>query len=249
MRFAWLALVVAVASASGAPPGSAERAPLVFAAASLAEAFEEIGRDFEARSGTRVDFSFAGSNVLLRQIQAGAPADVFVSANRACVDALEGSGLVEPDDAVSLLTNRLVVVVPAGRHRSFHDLAAVRTLALGDPEAVPAGIYARRWLESRGFWTALRERVVPTLDVRAALAAVASGGTEAAIVYRTDAALSSRVRVAQEIPPSQTPDITYVAALLARATSPQARPFLEHLRSTKARETFTRLGFETLATP
>ena len=134
--------------------------------------------------------------------------------------------------------------MPSERDRPLDDLTAIRTLALGDPEAVPAGLYARQWLEARGLWAELRERVVPTLDVRAALAAVASGGTEAAIVYRTDAALSPRVRVALEIPSSQTPGIAAVAALLADARSPEARSFLEHLRSPEALDVFLRLGFE-----
>ena len=115
---------------------------------------------------------------------------------------------MRPEDREDLLSNRLVVVVPAAAAASSmtaEDLAGVRRLALGDPRAVPAGIYARRWLERRGLWERVRDRVVPTLDVRAALAAVESGNVDAGIVYRTDAAISKRVRVALEVPAGRGP--------------------------------------------
>ena len=222
---------------------------LVFAAASLTDALVEIGARYEARAGVRVLFSFGGSNALARQIHAGAPADVFVSANLDCMDELERAGLVRPENRVELLSNRLAVVVsaPSGLVLSApRDLERARRLALGDPEAVPAGIYARRWLEERGLWARLRERVVPMLDVRAALAAVESGSADAAIVYRTDAALSRRVRVVLEIPPEETPGIFYPAAALASSTTAEARRFLDHLESREAQAVFIRLGFEPL---
>ncbi len=143
---------------------------LVFAAASLTDALVEIGAGYEARAGVRVLFSFGGSNALARQIHAGAPADVFVSANLDCMDELERAGLVRPEDRVELLSNRLAVVVsaPSGFVLSApRDLERARRLALGDPEGVPAGIYARRWLEAHGLWAGLHERIIPTLNVRA----------------------------------------------------------------------------------
>jgi molybdate transport system substrate-binding protein len=163
------------------------------------------------------------------------------------MDEVEKAGLVR--DRVDLLSNRLVVVVPAESTTSLaaaEELAHVRRLALGDPEAVPAGIYARQWLERRGLWERVRDRVVPTLDVRAALAAVESGNAEAGIVYRTDAAVSKRVRVTLEVPPGEAPRIVYPAALLATARGAAARAFYEHLRSPAGREVFERLGFELL---
>ena len=165
------------------------------------------------------------------------------------MDELEGAGLVRPADRVSLLSNRLAVVVATVSDlvvSTPEDLVSARRLALGDPEAVPAGIYARRWLESRGLWERLRERVVPTLDVRAALAAVESGSAEAGIVYRSDVAISRRVRVALEVPADEAPRIVYPAAVIASSKSSEARPFLDHLRSADARAVFTRLGFEPL---
>jgi molybdate transport system substrate-binding protein len=247
-----LTLVALALSPPEGNPAAARPRPeiLVFAAASLTDALGEIGAGFEARTGARVLFSFAGSNALARQIQAGAPADVFVSANLDRMDELERAGLVHPIDRVSLLSNRLAVVVAAASGLVIGapaDLGRARRLALGDPEAVPAGIYARLWLEGLGLWEALRERMVPTLDVRAALAAVESGAADAGVVYRTDAALSSRVRVAFEVPAAEAPRIVYPAAILASSTAPEARAFLDHLRSSPARAVFTRLGFEPLA--
>ncbi|MCG6925247.1 MAG: molybdate ABC transporter substrate-binding protein [Acidobacteria bacterium] len=243
------ALTAATAAESPGPATHSRPELLVFAAASLTDALGEIGAGFEARTGVRVLFSFAGSNALARQIRAGAPADVFVSANIARMDELEQVGLVRSADRLSLLSNRLVVVVGAASDLVVtqpRDLERARRLALGDPEAVPAGIYARQWLEGRGLWERLRDRVVPTLDVRAALAAVESGAAEAGIVYRSDVAIAQRARVAFEVPAEQAPRIVYPAAVIASSRSSSALPFLEYLQSPDARAVFTRLGFEPL---
>jgi molybdate transport system substrate-binding protein len=239
-----LGTLLAAASTAGA-----SEEVVVFAAASLADALREISKAFEARTGHRVVLSLGGSNDLARQIRAGAPADVFVSASAERMDELDRAGLVQTGARVDLLSNRLVVVAPAAAPTLLtrtEELVGVRRLALGDPEAVPAGIYARRWLENRGLWDRLRDRVVPTLDVRAALAAVESGNADAGIVYRTDAAISKRVRVVLEVPEGEAPRIVYPAALLATANGLAARAFFEHLRSSSAREVFERLGFELL---
>ena len=129
------------------------------------------------------------------------------------------------------------------------DLARLPRLALADPEAVPAGVYARRYLESAGLWPALRERVVPTLDVRAALAAVASENVPAGIVYRTDAALSKRVRVAFEVPRASGPRIVYVLAPIGAALRPPARALLAELVSARAARVYEKYGFAVLASP
>ena len=245
-RRSFLALL---AVSLGPRSGTAGEEVVVFAAASLADALREIGSAFEARTGHRVVLSLGGSNDLARQIRAGAPAEVFVSASTERMDEVERAGLVRTADRVDLLSNRLVVVVPAAAATvlaTAEDLVGVRRLALGDPQAVPAGIYARQWLDKRGLWERLRDRVVPTLDVRAALAAVESGNADAGIVYRTDATISKRVRVALEVPAAEAPRIVYPAALLATSRGPAARAFYEHLRSPAAREVFGRLGFEFL---
>ena len=243
------ALAVPVAGQTPRGREATGREVLVFAAASLTDVLREIGGAFEARTGTRVLFSFAGSNTLARQIRAGAPAEVFVSANRERMDELERAGLIRPADRVDLLANTLVVVLaPTSRLvlRASADLLGVRRLALGDPEAVPAGIYARQWLERVGLWERLRARVVPTLDVRAALVAVDSGAADAGIVYRTDAPMARHARVGLEVSGPAAPRIVYPAALLAASSSPGARAFFGELRSEGARAVFERFGFEVL---
>ncbi len=225
---------------------------VVFAAASLTDALTEIAAAYGRRSGRHVVFSFGASSTLARQIRAGAPAEIFLSADLAQMDALEKAGLVRAADRVDLVSNHLVVIVPRGSSRPLRtvaDLATLGRIALADPTAVPAGVYARQWLERRGLWSALQERVVPTLDVRAALAAVAAEAAEAGIVYRTDAAISSRVRVAFEVKEEDAPRIVYPAGLVARTAGPAARDFLHELRSPAARAVFERLGFLWLQGP
>jgi molybdate transport system substrate-binding protein len=225
-------------------PAGAEEV-MVFAAASLSEALQETARGFEQASGHRVVLNVGGSNDLARQIVAGAAADLFFSADRAQMDLVEKAGLVRRSDRVELLSNVLVVVVPvaaATRITAARDLTGVKRVALADPEAVPAGVYARNYLESAGLWTALKDRVVPTLNVRAALAAVESGNADAGIVYRTDAALSRRVRVAFTVPREEGPPIVYVMAPLV-PRKPAALELARRLASPEARAVFEKYGF------
>lgn len=220
---------------------------LVFAAASLTESLQELGEVYRAKTGTEVRFSFGASSDLARQVEAGAPADVFFSADTAKMDALQSRGFVRREDRREFLSNALVVVVPTSspiRISGAKDLARLPRLAVADPEAVPAGIYARRWLEARGLWPEIRNRVVPALDVRAALAAVASGAVPAGIVYRTDAAISRRVRIAFVVPDG--PEIRYSVAKLAHSSSPAAGPFVELLSGPVGRAVFARQGFTVL---
>ena len=222
----------------------------VFAASSLTEALAEVARGFEAATGHHVAFNFGGSNDLARQIKAGAPADLFFSADKAQMDGLEQAGLVRAEDRVDVLSNVLVVVVPASstaRISAARDLAGVRYLALADPQAVPAGVCARAWLESIGLWAEVKDRVVPTLDVRAALSAVEAGNADAGIVYRTDAAISRRVRVAFEVPKGQGPTIVYpLAAIASSRRKAAAAELLRYLVSAPAREVYARYGFVVL---
>jgi molybdate transport system substrate-binding protein len=216
---------------------------LVFAAASLTESLQEIGKAYEEKTGTAVQFSFGGSSDLARQIEAGAPAEVFFSADTAKMDALEKAGLVRREDRREFLSNRLAVVVPLdsrGRMRGERDLLQFPKIALADPAAVPAGIYAKKWLESAGVWKEAAERVVPTLDVRSALAAVESGAVDAAVVYKTDARISKKVRMVFEI--AASPPILYSAAPVARAGR-AARDFVAFLQGPTAAAVFSRAGF------
>jgi len=249
MRLPWTPLVALAALLGGGPPARGDEVT-VFAAASLANVLGEIGKAFEDASGHHVAFNFGGSNDLARQIEAGAPADLFFSADQAQMDRLEKAGLVRPGQRADVLSNQLVVIVPASSTERLSgpaDLAKLKRLALADPEAVPAGIYARRYLETVGLWPALHDRVVPTLDVRAALAAVESENVPAGIVYRTDAALSKRVRVAFEVPRASGPRIWYVLAPVGGAPTPAARALLAELRSARAARVYERHGFVVLA--
>jgi len=241
--FALLSMLTAVGA-------GAREEVTVFAAASLADAVEEIGRAYERDSGSRVVVNVGASSDLARQILAGAGADLFFSADRAQMDVVEKAGLVRASDRVELLSNVLVVVVPADaptRVSSPADLALLRRIALADPEAVPAGVYARSYLESIGLWPALKDRVIPTLNVRAALAAVESGNADAGLVYRTDAALSRRVRVAFTVTRERGPRIVYVLAPLAASRKPAALELARRLAGPEARTIFERYGFQVLA--
>lgn len=240
LLFLVLAMVLGCRASGPAEP------PLVFAAASTSEALTEIARQFEAERKTPVTFSFGASRDLARQVRSGAPADVLVSADAETVDALEKDGLVRTGDRRVLMSNSLVVIVPKDAPpdvRAPADLKGVPHLAIGDPATVPAGSYAAKWLKTAGLWDAVQDRLVPSLDVRAALAAVEAGRAEAGIVYRTDAAISSKVRVAFDVPAESAPAISYVAARLKASTNATAAPFFEYLFSQNARAIFLRHGF------
>ena len=219
---------------------------VVFAAASTADALKEIGATFEARTGRRVRFSFGGSSELARQLDAGATADVFLSADVEKMDALARSGKLNPSSRRDLLGNVLVVVVPESSTLAIArpaDLARLARIATGDPDTVPIGIYARKWLETAGVWDSVKPRIVSTLDVRGALAAVETETVDAAIVYRTDALVSSKVRVVFDVPRADGPRIVYPIALLAAAREPGASAFLAEVTSEGARAVFERRGF------
>lgn len=255
-------LLVAGVAACGPGAGPEEEPLLVFAAASLADVMEEAAAAWEAApGGGPVELSFAGSNDLARQIAAGAPADLFVAADRARLEAAAEGGRVEPERAVALLGNELVVVVPAAAEdvpevSSARDLLAFDRLGLADPEAVPAGVYARAWLEAEGAWEELRDRVIPALDVRANLAAVASGSVPAGVVYATDAAardtgptLAGRVRVVFRVPAADgVPPVVYWAVPVTDAGSERSALLLDFLTGPEAAEIFRRHGFRHLPT-
>ena len=218
----------------------------VFAAASLTDVMQEVSAEYTKSTGTKVELSFAATSILARQIESGAHADVFFSADKAQMDGLEAAGLVRAADRVDVLSNILVVVVPASRTARMSqpsDLLAVQRLALADPEAVPAGVYARTWLQSVGLWDKLKDKVIPTLNVRAALSAVESENADAGIVYRTDAAISKRVKVAFEVPRDKGPAIVYPMAPLAGSKKSAAAELVRYLTSAPAREVYRRYGF------
>jgi molybdate transport system substrate-binding protein len=190
----------------------------------------------------------AGSPFLARQIVEGARADVFVSADDAQMDVVERAGRLVPGSRVALLTNQLVVVGAPGsaiRVGGARDLAApeVRRLALGNPDSVPAGVYARKWLEGAGVWSTVAARVVPTLTVRAALAAVRGARADLAVVYVTDTRTEPTVPVLYTVPRADAPPIGYPAAVVTGRQQDQAARFLAFLQGAEARDVFRAAGF------
>jgi len=235
---------------AGAPPARPVPPEINFyAAASLRDVLQQLAPACEEAVGAHLVFNFGASNDLARQIEAGNKADLFFSADEAWMDHVSKAGLVDAESRRSLLSNRLVVVglkdTPL-KVQSAWDLVGpdVRRISLADPEAVPAGRYAKAWLEKAGLWDSLKDRVLPGLDVRAALAAVESGGAEAGVVYRTDAALSKNVRVVYEVPEGDGPRISYpVAALRDRPRLDMARRVVAWLSGPKAAAAFEQNGF------
>jgi molybdate transport system substrate-binding protein len=247
-----LALVVTLGLSLAAPAARAAGGELtVFAAASLTDALQQLTAAYEKAGGEHVALNLGASSALARQIVAGAPADLFLSADEAKMDDLAKRGLVLAGTRQDLLSNTLVVVVPAASQLRLHIAAAadladpqVHALALADPAAVPAGIYAKAYLQTKGVWETVSGRVVPTVDVRAALAAVESGNVEAGIVYKTDALTSKRVKVAFEVPRAEGPKIVYPFAVVGATRRPEAaKRLLAFLASPRAAEVFRRYGF------
>jgi molybdate transport system substrate-binding protein len=221
----------------------------VFAAASLSEALAQVGADYGRATGDHVRFNFGGSGALALQIKLGAPADVIVSADELRVDQLEKAGLIIPGTRRAILANQLVVIVPAAENSpvvSPADLegAGIRRIAIGQPDLVPAGAYARDYLERLGLWEGVRRRLVPLDNVRAVMEAVGSGDVEAGFVYRTDALFSGRVRVAISVPLADGPRITYPVAVIRSTREPgAAKSFAAFLSGAEAQAVFAKFGF------
>ncbi len=238
-------LLASALLATAAPAASVT----VFAAASLTDCLTQIASQYERRTDDKITLNFAGSSLLARQIEEGAPADIFFSADETWMDELEKRGLILKGTRKSRLSNSLVIIVAKDSLLSIasaRDLAkpAVGRFALADPQAVPAGKYARQFLEKENLWAALQAKVVPASNVRGALAVVESGDVEAAIVYKTDAAISKRVKVACELSSTNGPKISYPMAVMNEAKEPAAaRRFLEYLDAPPAGRVFARFGF------
>src|SRR5882724_10688384 len=190
----------------------------VFAAASLTDSLREIAATYEKQSIDKIVFNFGASSTLARQLEEGAPADIFFSADEAKMDGLEKKGLILKETRKSRLSNSLVIVVAAEGGAAIEtpkDLATdkVKRLALAEPKTVPAGIYAKEYLQKQNLWSAVERKVIPTENVRAALAAAEAGNVEAGIVYKTDAAISRKVKVAYKVPRPDNPEMSYPIAM------------------------------------
>ena len=228
--------------------------PVVLAAASLQESLTAAADAWASQGHERPVISFAASSALARQVEAGAPADLFLSADEEWMDRLATLRLIRPSTRVDLLTNRLVLIAPAtsARHltirRAFPLARALGNdrLAMADPDTVPAGRYGKAALTSLGVWPSVASRIAPAENVRAALALVERGEAPFGIVYATDARASSKVRVIGIFPASSHPAIRYPIAVLAAATSSDAEPFRRFLLSDQGRAIFARFGFGTI---
>jgi molybdate transport system substrate-binding protein len=241
-----LALFTAVTSASATVADVT-----VFAAASLKEALDDQARQFEASTGNKVIVSYGASNALAKQIDAGAPADIFISADLDWMDYLDQRRLLAPNTRHNLLRNSLVLIAPSSSTSTLKvgpnfGLAAAlgpEKLAMANPDSVPAGKYGKSALESLGVWSSVEKQVARAENVRAALALVSRGEAPFGIVYKTDALADKGVKVVDMFPSGGHAPIVYPAALLAESRSTAAKSFLDYLRSAPARPVWEKYGF------
>ena len=234
--------------------GAQARPVLVFAAASLKGALDDIAVQYERETGRKVSISYAASSALAKQVESGAPADLFGSADLDWMDYLQTRNLIKVDTRKNLLGNRLVLVGPRDNRTTIKigpgiplvELLKDGRLAMADPKSVPAGRYGRTALESLGAWQAVEPRVAAAENVRAALALVSRGEAPLGIVYQTDAAADPNVRVVGMFPEDTHPPIIYPFALVAGSTHADAAPFLAYLHSAGVRSLWEKQGFAVL---
>jgi molybdate transport system substrate-binding protein len=226
----------------------------VFAAASLKESLEAVAKDFEAASGHKVVISFGASSALARQIEAGAPAEIFVSADLDWADYLDGKKLLAPGTRLNLLKNTLVLIAPASSTTSLKLAPGVNVaqalgnnrIAMANPESVPAGKYGKAALESLGAWAGVKDKVAGAENVRAALALVSRGEVPLGVVYRTDALADKGVRIVDTFPETSHAAIVYPAAVTTNAKQRAAKALLDYLSSAAAKPVWQRYGFTPL---
>ena len=254
MRFWSRGAVLAAAivlSWSGALAQSAD--VTVFAAASLKNALDAVVAEYQRESGKRVAVSYAASSALARQIEQGAPADLFFSADLDWMDYLQGRALIRPETRRSLLGNRIVLVAPSNAAKPVELKSGALAAALGNGRlatasvaSVPAGKYGRSALESLGLWSEVSGKLAEAENVRAALTFVSRGEAPLGIVYETDAKADPKVAVVARFPETSHPPIVYPVALTASSKSADAVAFLDVLRNRKSAEAFSREGFSAL---
>ena len=229
--------------------GCAGEELVIFGAMSLTDSLTEVSQRFGTARNVKVYCNFAGSSTLQRQIEKGAPADVFISASPKQMDALQGDGLLYEGSRQDILTNRLVLVAPINSSLSMTDVGmlaqdSIRRIAIGEPSSVPAGIYGREALTHLGVWDTVEPKLIPSTDVRSTLAYVGSGEVDVGIVYQTDAAISRKVRSIYQFPDSSHSPIVYPAAVL-RDTGHKAlaQAFLDYLQTAEVAAIFEKYGF------
>ncbi len=226
---------------------------LVYAAASLTNVLEDLGKTYQAETGQAVKFSFAASSTLARQIEAGAKADIFVSADTDWADYLQNRNLIKPDTRLNLLGNRLVLIAPADSaiqlkiapNFALSPTLGKGRLSIGDPDSVPAGKYARSALTSLGVWNSVTDKLVLGDTVRSTLAFVSRGEAPLGIVYETDALIDKQVRIVDVFPANTHPAIVYPIALTSSARAGAAQ-FIAFVRKAHSQEMFKKYGFAVL---
>jgi molybdate transport system substrate-binding protein len=251
------AATVAVLSSANAASAQT-RAITVFAAASLKTALDQANAAFTRQTGIKVVTSYAGTSALVKQIEAGAPADVFISADLRWMNYAAERKLIKPDTRINLLGNTLVLIAPKtsrldkvaiGKGFDLAALAGSGRIAVANVDAVPAGRYAKAALQSLGAWTAAEKKLAQAQNVRAALAFVARGETPLGIVYATDAKAEPNVKVIGTFPEGSHPPIVYPAAATATTTKAEASQYIHFLRTREAKAIFERHGFSFMAQP
>jgi molybdate transport system substrate-binding protein len=251
VRFAAAVAGLAVTLGVALPGAAAEEKVTVFAAASLKNALDDVNAAWKAETGKEAAISYAASSALARQIEQGAPADIFVSADLDWMKYLSDKGLTREDSEVELLGNRIVLIAPSDSGAATaiapgFDLAGLigdSRLAIADVKAVPAGKYGKAALEELGGWSSVESKVAQAENVRAALKLVATGEAALGIVYATDAVAEPAVKVIGTFPEDSHPPIVYPAALTAESKNGDAAAFLRYMQSAKAKELFEAQGF------
>ena len=250
---AWSAALILglVAAAAPLPAAAQAKSTLVFAAASMRNALDDANAQYKRATGRDVKISYAASSSLAKQIEAGAPADIFISADEDWMNYLAKRNLIKPTTRKNLLGNELVLVAPADstlKVKIVHGFAlksllAGGKLAMADTDAVPAGKYGKAALEKLGIWNAVKSEIAQAENVRVALQLVARKEAPLGIVYETDAAAEPKVKIVGVFPADTHPPIIYPVALIAASTNPDAAKFLAYLESPQAAPFYRKQGF------
>jgi molybdate transport system substrate-binding protein len=246
----WFLAALAFTTHTNAQSGD----PIVFAAASLKNALDDAASQWSKQSGKKVAISYGASSALAKQIEAGAPAQMFISADLDWMNYVAEKKLIKPETRSNLLANRIVLVAPKdsnvsltiGPHLPLATALAGGKLAMANTNSVPAGKYGKAALEKLGVWSAVQNSIAQAQDVRAALTLVARREAPLGIVYQTDAAAEPNVKIVGAFPEDTHPPIIYPIALTSTATSPDIASFLAYLRSPAARPAFEKQGFTVL---
>jgi molybdate transport system substrate-binding protein len=246
-------LLVALAWPAG-PARAQGKDLIVFAAASMKNALDDVNAAYQGKTGQKATTSYAASSALAKQIEAGAPADIFISADLDWMDYLDKKNLIKPGTRYNLLGNKIVLIAPTSSTAKvtiapnfpLATLLGDGRLAMADPASVPAGKYGKAALEALGVWASVATKIAPAENVRAALLLVSRNETPFGIVYQTDAAAEPGVKIAAAFPENTHPPIVYPIAIVASTTNPGAAAYVDFLKSAAAQPAFEKQGFTVL---